>query len=200
MPPARLTTEAPAAVFLGIVAWAALINLQRGTLGQWLAAKFLNAGNIPAFGGRTSGLEGPGTTVTPAGDDFAIPNVVINPVPGSSVSSSFGAPRSGGRTHKGIDLFATRGTPVLAAQAGTVTRAGDGGELCGTRIAIDHGSNLDTLYCHLDGIAVRANTEVRQGQTIGYVGNTGNASTTSPHLHFEIHLRGRALDPAPFLR
>ncbi len=135
---ARLTTEAPAAIFLGVIGWAALINLQRGTLGEWLGAKFLNAGAIPPFGGRTTGLTGPGTTVTPGGPEFSIPNVFINPVPGSSVNSTFGAPRSGGRTHKGIDLFATRGTPVLAAQGGKVTRSGNGGALCGERIAIDH--------------------------------------------------------------
>jgi murein DD-endopeptidase MepM/ murein hydrolase activator NlpD len=116
----------------------------------------------------------------------------------SAVQSGFGAPRDGGaRDHHGIDIFAPRGTPVIAIADGMV-RTDDtprGGRVVWLREA-RLGRNL--YYAHLNDWAVPSGTPVRVGDIIGYVGNTGNARTTPPHLHFGIYDRGPT-DPAPFL-
>lgn len=125
----------------------------------------------------------------------------IFPLPGRSitaVSSGFGDPRDGGaRDHHGIDIFAPRGTPVVAIADGyvQVDETPRGGRVIWLRES-RLGRNL--YYAHLDGWAVRQGDFVRAGDVIGYVGNTGNARTTPPHLHFGIYERGPT-DPAPFL-
>ncbi|HXV85512.1 MAG TPA: M23 family metallopeptidase [Gemmatimonadales bacterium] len=105
--------------------------------------------------------------------------------------SGFGAPRDGGRReHHGVDIFAPRGTPVLAAVAGRVTRVGSrgiGGNVVWLR-ETRWGRRL--YYAHLDRFAVEEDTWVQPGDTLGFVGNTGNARTTPPHLHFGIYQRG----------
>jgi murein DD-endopeptidase MepM/ murein hydrolase activator NlpD len=115
----------------------------------------------------------------------------------TAVRSRFGAPRDGGRReHHGVDIFAPRGTPVLAAAAGRVTRVGErglGGNVVWLRDAA-HGRSL--YYAHLDRYLVSEGMWVEPGDTLGFVGNTGNARTTPPHLHFGIYLRGRGpVDP-----
>lgn len=115
-----------------------------------------------------------------------------------SIRSYFGAPRDGGRRrHHGVDIFAARGTPVLAAADGYVTRVttgGLGGKVVWQRDA--HGHAL--YYAHLDSQIVQPSTRVQAGDTLGLVGNTGNARTTPPHLHFGIYNDG-PVDPFPFL-
>jgi murein DD-endopeptidase MepM/ murein hydrolase activator NlpD len=116
----------------------------------------------------------------------------------SGVSSGFGAPRdAGARDHHGIDIFAPRGTPVIAIADGTA-RTDETPR--GGRVIWLHdprrGRNL--YYAHLHDWAVESGAQVRAGDVIGYVGNTGNAKTTPPHLHFGIYERGPA-DPAPYL-
>jgi len=118
------------------------------------------------------------------------------------IHSVFGSPRDGGRrNHNGVDIFAPRGTPVLAAAAGAVSRVqvtSLGGKVVWVR---DPVRNANLYFAHLDSQAVRAGQQVRVGDTLGFVGNTGNARTTSPHLHFGIYRRGEGpVDPAPFLR
>jgi murein DD-endopeptidase MepM/ murein hydrolase activator NlpD len=117
-----------------------------------------------------------------------------------SVHSGFGAPRDG-RRHEGVDIFAPRGTPVVAASDGLVVRVTEsnlGGRVVWLR---DFSRGLTYYYAHLDEQLVRAGTRVDAGETLGTVGNTGNAKTTAPHLHFGIYARGEgAIDPDAFIR
>ena len=118
-----------------------------------------------------------------------------------SIHSWFGAARDGGqRSHRGVDIFARRGTPVLAASAGRVNRVRDtriGGKVVWVR---DPVRNASVYYAHLDSQHVRDGQEVQPGDTVGFVGNTGNARTTPPHLHFGLYRRGEgAVDPFPFI-
>lgn len=116
------------------------------------------------------------------------------------LSSSFGARRDplgpGFRAHHGIDIPASRGTPVRAAGAGQVRLAAPRGGY-GLLVEIVHGYGLATRYAHLARILVSPGQEVRQGDTIGLVGSTGRS--TGSHLHFEVRRNSVALDPIPFL-
>jgi peptidoglycan LD-endopeptidase LytH len=119
-----------------------------------------------------------------------------------SVQSYFGAVRDGGRRdHHGIDIFAARGTPVLAAANGVV-RSIAPNNLGGNVVWLSDTDRGQTLYyAHLDRHAVVAGQPVQVGEVLGYVGNTGNARTTAPHLHFGIYRRGRGpIDPLPYVR
>lgn len=118
-----------------------------------------------------------------------------------SIGSFFGAPRDGGRReHHGVDVFAPRGTPVLAAAEGYVARVDTtpvGGRVIWLR---DGRRRMSLYYAHLDEQYVRSGMRVRPGDTLGTVGNTGNARTTPPHLHFGIYARGEGpIDPWNFL-
>lgn len=116
------------------------------------------------------------------------------------IGSVFGDPRDGGhRKHEGIDIFAARSTPVVAAADGIV-RVGDnrlGGKVIWLR---PKGRPLNLYYAHLDSQFVASGQTVRIGDTLGLMGNTGNARTTPPHLHFGIYALGGAVDPLPFVR
>jgi murein DD-endopeptidase MepM/ murein hydrolase activator NlpD len=98
--------------------------------------------------------------------------------------------------HRGLDLAADYGTPVHAAADGVVRSAGwDGG--FGIKVDVDHENGYHTWYAHLSRVAVGPGTRVRKGETIAYVGATGDA--TGPHLHYQVMLAGQAIDPAPYL-
>lgn len=99
----------------------------------------------------------------------------------------------GNRFHTGIDYPAASGAPVTAAATGRVAFAGWSSGGWGRLVTIDHGAGLRTWYAHLSTIAVRPGQLVVAGQRIGAVGATGHA--TGPHLHFEVRLRGAAVDP-----
>ncbi|WP_284351552.1 M23 family metallopeptidase [Roseisolibacter agri] len=117
-----------------------------------------------------------------------------------AVRSVWGATRDGGaRSHEGIDIFAPRGTPVLAGSDG-VAWAGEN-RLGGTVVFLrDTRRGQSLYYAHLDRHAVATGARVRTGDTLGFVGNTGNARTTAPHLHFGVYRRGEgAIDPYPFV-
>jgi murein DD-endopeptidase MepM/ murein hydrolase activator NlpD len=117
----------------------------------------------------------------------------------STISSGFGAPRDGGaRDHHGIDIFRPRGTPVVAAADGVVSldETPRGGRVVWLR---DARTRRNIYYAHLDDWAVTSGAMVRAGDVLGYIGNTGNARTTPPHLHFGVYERGPA-DPVPYLR
>jgi murein DD-endopeptidase MepM/ murein hydrolase activator NlpD len=124
----------------------------------------------------------------------------------SAIWSAFGAERDGGRrAHRGVDIFATRGTPVLAATDGWVTRVETtrvGGNVVWMQPLF---GNMRVYYAHLHEQWVEPGDFVLTGQPLGAVGNTGNAVTTPPHLHFGVYVRqpgvrGGAQDPAEFLR
>lgn len=95
--------------------------------------------------------------------------------------------------HEGVDLGASEGTPVLAAAAGVVRSAGPRPGY-GNTVEIDHGGGLTTLYAHASHVLVHQGDEVGPGQPVARVGHTGRS--TGPHLHFEVRLSGRPLDPA----
>jgi murein DD-endopeptidase MepM/ murein hydrolase activator NlpD len=104
-------------------------------------------------------------------------------------------PRGSG-FHTGIDYPAPTGTPVIAARAGVVHAAGWASGY-GRVVVLRHEQGVTTLYAHLSRIMVAPGREVSSGTTIGLVGQTGDA--TGPHLHFEVRVRGAAVDPAPAL-
>lgn len=111
------------------------------------------------------------------------------PVQGVSpddLRDGFGDPRSGGRSHKGLDIFAPSGTPVLAAVGGKVVKTGNSG-LGGLRVWVEGDDGRAYYYAHLSSIAVNEGQRVSAGQNLGGVGATGNAEGTSPHLHFSIN-------------
>ncbi|BDG61823.1 M23 family metallopeptidase [Caldinitratiruptor microaerophilus] len=110
------------------------------------------------------------------------------------ITSGFGYRRRD--WHPGIDIAAPKGTPVHAADAGTVTFVGwDAGY--GLTVRVDHGGgNIVTVYAHLSSAAVRVGETVERGQVIGQVGSTGRS--TGPHLHFEVRLEGRPANPLDF--
>ncbi|SNT06859.1 Peptidase family M23 [Noviherbaspirillum humi] len=113
---------------------------------------------------------------------------------------TWGAVRSGGRHHEGIDIFARRGTPVLSTTEGLVLRVGHN-NLGGKIVLVLGPGGQRHYYAHLDGYGwVRSGQRVEAGTVLGYVGNTGNAHATPPHLHYGIYAAGRAINPYPLLR
>jgi murein DD-endopeptidase MepM/ murein hydrolase activator NlpD len=116
----------------------------------------------------------------------------------TAIRSFFGDPRSGGsREHHGVDIFAPRGTPALAAARARV-RSTRPNNLGGKVVWLRDELGRSLYYAHLDSQVVRRGDLVEVGDTIGFVGNTGNARTTPPHLHFGVYWRGPS-DPYPAL-
>lgn len=117
------------------------------------------------------------------------------------IHSFWGAPRDGGaRRHEGIDIFAPRGTPIVASADGRVTFVGErglGGKQVWLRSGLLNGYSL--YYAHLDSISVSLAQRVQRGDTLGFMGNTGNARFTNPHLHFGIYKTGGAVDPLAYV-
>jgi murein DD-endopeptidase MepM/ murein hydrolase activator NlpD len=118
----------------------------------------------------------------------------LPPVAGT-VSSGFGN-RSGGR-HDGLDILAPAGTEVRASSPGFVKYAGNGLRGYGNAVILDHGEGIATLYGHLASIRVQSGETVAAGTVIGTAGRSGNATTS--HLHFELRVDGKAVDPVPYL-
>lgn len=120
---------------------------------------------------------------------------LIRPVSGT-VTSRFGS--RWGRSHKGIDIGAAKGTPIKAAAAGTVTLSqyGYGGGY-GNHVIISHGNGIQTLYGHCTTLKVSVGQKVSQGDIIATVGNTGNSQGN--HLHLEIRVNGVAQNPQNYL-
>jgi murein DD-endopeptidase MepM/ murein hydrolase activator NlpD len=128
---------------------------------------------------------------------------LVFPVAGKKarIGSFWGAARDGGsRKHEGIDIFAARKTPVVAVADGfvsVITTSGRGGKTIWLR-SPDH--QMTFYYAHLDKQFVKTGDNVKKGQIIGHVGNTGNARLTPPHLHFGIYTYSGAIDPLPFVK
>jgi murein DD-endopeptidase MepM/ murein hydrolase activator NlpD len=120
------------------------------------------------------------------------------PVSGARMTSSYGMrkhPLLGyTRMHSGVDFGLPAGSPIKAAGSGTVTQAGRSGGY-GITVRIKHQKSYETLYAHMSRIAdgIKPGTQVNQGQVIGYVGSTGQA--TGPHLHYEIRVKGKPVNP-----
>ena len=135
--------------------------------------------------------------------DVILPVVGVNP---RDLSDTFRAERSGQRSHLAIDIFAPRGTPVVALTDGALESVGQnplGGNALWLR---SRSGRYAFYYAHLDAFApgLRTGQRVSQGDTLGTVGTTGNARGTPPHLHLQLVLRARGeertLNPYPLLR
>lgn len=129
-------------------------------------------------------------------------STLVFPVAGKSskVGGYWGDYRNGNRRHKGVDIFARKGTPVVAISDGVVTSVGNGGK-AGKYVWVksaDH--SLTAYYAHLDKQKVYRGQRVRKGQVLGTVGNTGNARYTPSHLHFGIYTGKGAVNPLPYIK
>jgi murein DD-endopeptidase MepM/ murein hydrolase activator NlpD len=126
----------------------------------------------------------------------------IFPVAGkTTIGGPFGAFRADTGFHEGNDLFAGFGTPVVAVADGTVENVGSL-KISGNRLWVYADTGDQFFYAHLSAFSPNAvdHAHVKAGTVLGYVGNTGDAEPTPPHLHFEIHPDGGdAVDPHPFL-
>ncbi len=132
-----------------------------------------------------------------------IAKALVFPVSGtkSNIGSVWGDERDGGRrTHEGIDIFATRGTPVVAISDGEITFVGND-DIGGKNITLQPDDyEWNAYYAHLDQMFVSPGEHVKKGQMIGTVGNTGNAKSTPAHLHFGIYTYNGAVDPLPYVK
>ena len=153
------------------------------------------------------------TQETEAQDDIVY-DIVFPVADDHAYTDSWGAPRSGDRTHKGTDIFATKGALVVAVADGTVVRISNS-ERSGRHIVVEHEGGWRSYYLHLnndtdgtdDGLVdtpaegIRVGVAVKAGDVLDYVGDSGNAEETPSHLHFEIHAPdGTATNPYPHLR
>lgn len=119
---------------------------------------------------------------------------LLIPIQGLSlrnIADSWGSPRSGGRSHEGIDMFAKRGTPVFSATRGYVIRSGTN-TLGGNIVFVVGPGGVRYYYAHFDSVAqgIEPGKEVTTDTVLGYVGTTGNATGTPPHLHFGMYKSG----------
>jgi peptidoglycan LD-endopeptidase LytH len=116
-----------------------------------------------------------------------------------SYVDSWGAPRSGGRSHQGTDVMAPHGARVFAFVNGVVSRESTSSN-GGIQLYLQGDNGVEYFYAHLSGYAVSTGARVRAGQLIAYNGQTGNAQYTAPHVHFEVHMAGGAVNPYPHLK
>jgi murein DD-endopeptidase MepM/ murein hydrolase activator NlpD len=147
-------------------------------------------------GGRT-GTGGAGSIPIGVLNGEIYIDAIICPMPGSAYGDSWGAPRSGGRRHEGVDMLAPTGTPIYAVVSGTVNFRQN--RLGGNAVSLAGDNGNRYYYAHLSRYE-GASRRVNQGDIIGYNGDTGNA-TGVPHLHFEVHPGGSlAVNPTPSVR
>ena len=116
-----------------------------------------------------------------------------------SYVDSWGAPRSGGRSHQGTDVMAPHGARVFAFVNGVVSRESTSSN-GGIQLYLQGDNGVEYFYAHLSGYAVSTGARVRAGQLIAYNGQTGNAQYTAPHVHFEVHVGGSPVNPYPHLK
>jgi murein DD-endopeptidase MepM/ murein hydrolase activator NlpD len=131
---------------------------------------------------------------------IAIPSE--KPVRTAEFTSGFGVRsdpfRGHAAMHAGIDLSGPVGTPIYATADGTVTTAGWNSGGYGRLVKVDHGRGIETRYGHLSAILVRPGDRITRGQLIGRMGSTGRS--TGSHLHYEVRIDGRAVNPIPFMK
>ena len=159
-----------------------------------------------------SATTGETTTTTVAGEAITTTTTTtippqaagqVCPVGGfTSFTDTWSAPRSGGRSHQGVDMLGARWTPLVAVESGAILRTGSGG-LGGISIWLKGTSGNQFYYAHLEALAngLRVGQAVQVGALIGYMGTSGNAPDYIPHLHFEYHPGGgAAVDPYPLVK
>lgn len=127
-------------------------------------------------------------------------NSLPSPLPKRNLTDTWGAARSQGRSHEGIDIFAPRNTPVQSTTQGVVSKVGE--NTLGGRVVVVVGpGGAGHYYAHLEDYAdISPNDWVNQGDVIGYVGDSGNAKGTPPHVHYGIYINGNAVNPYPLLQ
>ncbi len=142
----------------------------------------------------TTANQATGTSQPTVGRSIQVPGDWRCPAPGASFVNDYGAPRPQGRVHLGNDMFAARGTPVRAPVSGRAEQVT--GPIGGNAVHLYGNDGHRYYFAHLDGFGLAGT--VAADAVIGYVGNTGNAITTPPHLHFEVHPGGgEAVNPFP---
>lgn len=126
-------------------------------------------------------------------------NSLPSPLPDRHLTDTWGGARSEGRTHEGIDIFAPRGTPIHASTQGIVGKVGNN-RLGGRVVTIIGPGGAAHYYAHLEDYAdISVRDWVNAGDVIGYVGDSGNAKGTPPHVHYGIYINGSAVNPYPLL-
>ena len=141
----------------------------------------------------------PAAAPAPAGAGSASGSSCILERPYSYIDS-WGAARSGGRSHQGTDVMAPHGARVFAIVNGVVSRESSSTN-GGIQLYLQGDNGIEYFYAHLSGYAVGAGTRVRAGQLVAYNGQTGNARYTAPHVHFEVHPGGGTpVNPYPYLK
>jgi murein DD-endopeptidase MepM/ murein hydrolase activator NlpD len=164
------------------------------TMSRGSSASHAGSGDGGGGGGQSSGGN------AHAGVSFIAPRPGVDNL---GPEGDFGPRTIGQGWHTGIDLDGPAGATIIASAAGTVINAGWGGRPdrdggYGNCVTIDHGGGYLTLYCHMQSISVHKGSQVRQGQGIGTVGNTGSYSQGA-HLHFELWVSGTPVNPVPYL-
>ena len=170
---------------LSFVFVAALLALGAAVLVPQLGAAFRQ----PLYAARLAAMEPLASTPVPVAG--------VSP---EALTDTWGAARSGGRQHEGIDIFAARGTPVVSATEGIVAEVGTN-NLGGNVVWVQGPGREAHYYAHLEtqqpGLA--SGDRIAPGDTLGFVGTSGNAAGTPPHLHYGIYSAGGATNPYPRL-
>jgi murein DD-endopeptidase MepM/ murein hydrolase activator NlpD len=190
----------------------AALTTQRKSATDRLAARFAVAERLADEAAAKARAEArakagaAGEAAAPAADSGGGPGPVSGGIacpvgqPRSFIDS-WGAGRSGGRSHKGVDMMAPHGTPQFAYTSGTVTRTRSGGGLGGITLYLRGANGDEYYYAHLSKLLVTAGQKVKAGERVGLTGSTGNASASAPHLHFEVHAGGgAAVNPYPYVK
>ncbi|WP_228730646.1 M23 family metallopeptidase [Psychrobacter sp. TAE2020] len=126
-------------------------------------------------------------------------NSLPSPLLGQHLTDTWGGARSEGRRHEGIDIFAPRNTPIKATTQGVVSKVGDD-RLGGKVVVIVGPGGAGHYYAHLEDYAdISPNQWIEAGDTVGYVGDSGNAKGTPPHVHYGVYINGSAVNPYPLL-
>ncbi|MCM0675617.1 M23 family metallopeptidase [Micromonospora phytophila] len=128
-------------------------------------------------------------------DEAAEPEVWLLPLQGYEFNSPYGM--RWGKLHTGVDLVTPEGTPYVAIHDGTVTKAGWFGGY-GYTVIVQHADGSEAIYGHSSAVSVKEGQQVKAGDQLGLVGNTGHSYGS--HLHLEIHVKGEPLDPVPWLQ
>jgi murein DD-endopeptidase MepM/ murein hydrolase activator NlpD len=156
-----------------------------------------NAGASGGTSGGRTGTGGAGSAPIGVLNGDVYIDAIVCPMPGSAYGDSWGAPRSGGRRHEGVDMLAPTGTPIFAVVSGTARFSQN--RLGGNAVSLVGDNGNRYYYAHLSRYE-GSSRRVTQGELIGYNGDTGNA-TGVPHLHFEVHPGGGlAVNPTPSVR
>lgn len=147
------------------------------------------------------GSDGGGGSMDQGISDISTSQKLPNPVEGGTFTNTWGAARSGGRKHEGVDIFAKEGTAIRSVTDGKVVKVGWNG-LGGNSITIEDANGYRHYYTHMMKSVTdqfKVGDTVKKGQQIGQVGDTGNAKGTPHHLHYGIYKNGKAINPHQFL-